>query len=124
MQTDLMVESSYIDEITDTNLRYLSMKNAKNATIDFRPYQEQIKSLVRFMLCVIGRNTFILSSLNPMTIFIIQREQSSIHKFHKDFSKHNERYENRKVATKRASKNFNIVDDNSGHVRYARMVIF
>ena len=48
-----MVESSYIDEITDTNLRYLSIKNAKNATIYFRPYQEQIKSLVSFiLLCV------------------------------------------------------------------------
>ena len=51
MQTDLMVESTYIDEITDINLRYLSMKNAKNATIDFRPYQEQIKSLVS-LCCV------------------------------------------------------------------------
>ncbi len=53
IRTDLMVESTYIDEITDINLRYLSMKNAKNATIDFRPYQEQIKSLVSFMLCVL-----------------------------------------------------------------------
>ena len=53
-------------------------------------------------------------------IFIKKREKSIQHKFHKDFSEHNELYEKRKVASKRASAN-NVVE-NSGHIRYLNMV--
>eukprot|EP01036_Dinobryon_divergens_P022824 gene22824-31121_t len=42
------------------------------------------------------------------------------HKFHKDFNDHHEMYEKRKLATGEASSRNE--EENSGHIRYAKMV--
>jgi hypothetical protein len=42
------------------------------------------------------------------------------HKFHKDFNDHHEMYEKRKLANGEASSRNE--EENSGHIRYAKMV--
>lgn len=107
-----------MDELRELHMKYMDAKRTNSE--DASHLEEQIKLLVRIRI--------ILYACPHPSVFIVylsihnKREKSMHHKFHKDFNDHHEMYEKRKFATGEASSRNE--EENSGHMRYAKMVFF